>query len=61
MFGATSSGILAGVDSRPVSGEVQVADGLSSFSIVALPDASCPEARERVGAAIILSHRTWLL
>ncbi|MDG1367118.1 MAG: magnesium chelatase domain-containing protein [Acidimicrobiales bacterium] len=61
MFAATSSGTLAGVEGRPVSVEVQVADGLPSFSIVALPDASCPEARERVGAVIIASHRTWLL
>lgn len=41
MLATISSATLAGVDGRPVSVEVHVADGLPGFTIVGLPDASC--------------------
>ena len=61
MLATISSATLVGVDGRPVSVEVHVADGLPGFSIVGLPDASCREARDRVRAAIVSSERTWPL
>lgn len=59
MLATIASATLNGVDGRPVSVEVHVADGLPGFSIVGLPDASCREARDRVRAAIVSSDRTW--
>jgi magnesium chelatase family protein len=61
MLATISSATLAGVDGRPVSVEVHVADGLPGFTIVGLPDASCREARDRVRAAVISSDCTWPL
>lgn len=61
MLATISSATLTGVDGRPVSVEVHVADGLPGFTIVGLPDASCREARDRVRAAIVSSGGTWPL
>jgi magnesium chelatase family protein len=61
MLATISSATLVGVDGRPVSVEVHVADGLPGFTIVGLPDASCREARDRVRAALVSSGRTWPL
>jgi magnesium chelatase family protein len=44
-----------GVDPRPVSVEVDIRQGLPSFSIVGLGDAAVRESRERVRAAILNS------
>jgi magnesium chelatase family protein len=43
---------LLGVEARPVRVEVDVDSGLSSFSLVGLPDAAVRESRERVRAAL---------
>ena len=59
MLATIASATVAGVDGRPVSVEVHVADGLPGFSIVGLPDASCREARDRVRASLVSSGRTW--
>ncbi len=41
-----------GVDIRPVDVEVQIANGLPSFTIVGLPDKAVAESKERVRAAL---------
>jgi len=47
---------LAGLEARPVTVEVHLANGLPSFSLVGLPDAEVREARDRVRAAIVVSQ-----
>src|SRR5690554_3028255 len=47
---------LAGLEARPVTVEVHLANGLPSFSLVGLPDAEVREARDRVRAAIEVSQ-----
>jgi len=59
MLATVVSSTLVGVDAVPVSVEVHVADGLPSFSIVGLPDATCREARDRVRAALESSELQW--
>ncbi|MGZ0219594.1 MAG: magnesium chelatase domain-containing protein, partial [Acidimicrobiales bacterium] len=59
MLATVVSSTLVGVDAVPVSVEVHVADGLPSFSIVGLPDATCREARDRVRAALESSELAW--
>jgi len=54
-----SSASLVGVDGYPVVVEVHVANGLPSFRVVGLPDASCRESRDRVRAAITSSGLRW--
>ncbi|WP_417317282.1 YifB family Mg chelatase-like AAA ATPase [Emcibacter sp.] len=41
-----------GIEARPVDVQVQVANGLPSFTIVGLPDKAVAESRERVRAAL---------
>jgi len=53
------SSTLVGIQGRPVAVEVHVGDGLPSFNIVGLPDASCRESRDRVRAAISSSGLRW--
>lgn len=53
------SSTLLGVDGYPVQVEVHVTQGLPTFTIVGLPDASCREARDRVRAAIATSGLKW--
>lgn len=59
MLAIIHSAALFGVDGRPVRVEVHVGDGLPSFTMVGLPDASCREARDRVRAAILCSEFAW--
>lgn len=59
MLATVASSTLVGIQGRPVVVEVHVGDGLPSFSIVGLPDASCRESRDRVRAAITSSGFRW--
>lgn len=59
MLATVRSATVLGVRGIPVSVEVHAADGLPTFTIVGLPDASCREARDRVRAAISSSKLTW--
>ena len=43
---------LLGLDARLVALELEIAQGLPSFSIVGLPDAVVKESRDRVRTAI---------
>lgn len=59
MLATVSSATLLGVEGRPISVEVHVAQGMPFFSVVGLPDATCREARDRVRAAIESSGFRW--
>ncbi len=59
MLAAVRSATLNGVWGYPVWVEVHVADGLPTFTVVGLPDASCREARDRVRAALASCKRKW--
>lgn len=59
MLATIHSATLNGVWGHPVRVEVHVANGLPTFTIVGLPDASCREARDRVRAAILSSGLDW--
>jgi len=48
---AVSSAII-GVDSYPVSVEVDIADGLPQFATVGLPDTAVKESKDRIRAAV---------
>jgi magnesium chelatase family protein len=50
---------LLGIEAREVVAEVDVAQGLPSFSVVGLPDTAVRESRERVRAAIANSGFTF--
>ena len=50
MLATIPSATLLGVEGRPITVEVQVANGLPCFTVVGLPDLSCREARDRVRA-----------
>ena len=52
MFIKVLSMSVIGMDSFPVSVEVDVSQGLPQFSTVGLPDASVKESRDRIRAAI---------
>ncbi|MGB2630977.1 MAG: YifB family Mg chelatase-like AAA ATPase [Candidatus Omnitrophota bacterium] len=52
MLSKVCSGYIMGVDAHPVDVEVDVANGLPSFSVVGLPDASIRESRDRIRSAI---------
>ncbi len=43
---------LAGIQAQPVTVEVDISNGLSSFSIVGMPDTAIKESRDRIRAAI---------
>ncbi len=53
------SSVVQGVDGHPVTVEVHVSNGLPSYTLVGLPDASCRESRDRVRAAILSSGYRW--
>lgn len=59
MLAMVPSATLVGVHGQPISVEVHVSNGLPSFTIVGLPDASCRESRDRVRAAILSSGLSW--
>lgn len=47
------------MDGFPIDVEVSISQGLPSFAVVGLPDASIQESRERVRAAVQASGETW--
>src|ERR671928_1069774 len=55
MLASMATFALEGVDSQEVTVEVDVRQGLPTFTIVGLPDAAVREARERVRAALLNS------
>jgi magnesium chelatase family protein len=55
MLASVATFAVEGVDSREVTVEVDVRQGLPAFTIVGLPDAAVREARERVRAALLNS------
>jgi len=55
----TTSSTLLGVEGRRVSVEVQLSNGLPSFTMVGLVDTTVREARDRVRAAVISSGLEW--
>ncbi len=59
MIASIPSAVLRGVDGRPVSVEVHVANGLPGFTVVGLPDAAVRESRDRVRAAFTSSGLPW--
>lgn len=61
MLANVAAATVLGVRGRPVSVEVHVSNGLPSFTVVGLPDASCREARDRVRAAILSTGLEWPL
>ena len=52
MLSKVSSGCVTGIDACPVDVEVDVANGLPSFSVIGLPDVSIRESRARIRSAI---------
>ncbi len=52
MLAKVDSCTIVGIDGVPLDIEVDITDGLPSFDIIGLPDASVREAKERVRAAI---------
>lgn len=61
MQGKIFSFVLEGLRAIPAEVEVDISNGLPSFSIVGLPDAAVQESRERVRAAIRNSELTFPL
>lgn len=59
MLATIPSATVLGVEGRPITVEVHVSDGLPSFTVVGLPDASCRESRDRVRAALLSSGLAW--
>ena len=59
MLANVRSSTVLGVEGHRVRVEVHVAQGLPSFTIVGLPDASCRESRDRVRAAVQSSKFDW--
>ena len=59
MIAKTLSASVLGVDAFPIEVELDMARGLSQFTIVGLPDGTIKESRERVTAAITNSGFTF--
>ncbi len=59
MLAHVPSATVLGVEGHRVRVEVHVGNGLPSFTVVGLPDASCREARDRVRAAVQSSRFEW--
>ncbi len=59
MLATIATSVVQGVDGHPVSVEVHVSNGLPSYTLVGLPDASCRESRDRVRAAVLSSGYRW--
>ena len=58
-LGLTQSVALHGLDGALVTVEVDIADGIPTYSLLGLPDAALQESRDRVRAALINSHESW--
>ncbi len=58
-LGRTAAIALVGLRGHLVTVEAHVADGLPSFSLIGLPDASLSEARDRVRAAVASCGVSW--
>jgi magnesium chelatase family protein len=52
MLAKAFTSVVIGIDAHPVEVEVDIANGLPTFSIVGLPEAAVKESKERVKAAI---------
>ena len=52
MLAKTHSATVLGVEAHPIEVEVDLALGLSQFTIVGLPDGTIKESRDRITAAI---------
>jgi magnesium chelatase family protein len=52
MIATTQSATVLGVEAHPIRVEVDLAVGLSNFTIVGLPDGTIRESRERIVAAV---------
>ncbi|MBU1083470.1 MAG: YifB family Mg chelatase-like AAA ATPase [Candidatus Omnitrophica bacterium] len=52
MLAKVLSGCVVGINARPIEVEIDVSNGLPSFSVVGLPDASIKESRDRIRSAI---------
>lgn len=59
MLATVPSAVVQGVDGSPVTVEAYISNGLPSYTLVGLPDASCRESRDRVRAAILSSGFSW--
>src|SRR5436853_4155347 len=59
VIAAIPSATLLGVEGRPVSIEVHVANGLPAFNVVGMPDPAVRESRDRVRAALASSGIAW--
>jgi magnesium chelatase family protein len=56
MLAKVTSFALIGLDGAAIQVEVDISKGLPVFIIVGLPDTAVQESRERVRAAIKISH-----
>jgi len=52
MLAKTLAATVLGVEAHPIEVEVDLAVGLSQFTIVGLPDGTIKESKERITAAI---------
>ncbi len=59
MLAAVRSATLRGIDGCQVTVEIHVSNGLPSYTVVGLPDASCRESRDRVRAAVLSCDHPW--
>jgi magnesium chelatase family protein len=59
VLAAVRSATLRGIDGCQVTVEVHVSNGMPSYTVVGLPDASCRESRDRVRAAVLSSGHSW--
>ena len=57
MLAKVRSAAVIGIDAYPVDVEIDLANGLPSFSTVGLPHGAVKEGRERVSAALANSVR----
>src|SRR5213596_2214636 len=53
MLARVRSAAILGIDAYPVDVEVDITNGMPSFSTVGLPNGAVKEGRERVGAALV--------
>jgi len=58
-IGRTQSVALQGLAGSVVEIEVDIADGIPSFSLLGLPDTALSESRDRVRAALVNSSEPW--